>query len=95
MATRPASKFAAAALAGGLALVGMASTASAEGAPTAKKQPAPTVRRHVPPVFGTLCAPGTVATPFEMPIYDDATGLWVIGHETVWFCVPADLEPAG
>ena len=29
-----------------------------------------------------------------MPIYD-ADGLFVVGYETVWVCIPDDLEPAG
>lgn len=40
------------------------------------------------------CPPGYHPSPFEMPVYDD-DGLFVIGYETVWFCIPDDLEPAG
>ncbi|HEX7276731.1 MAG TPA: hypothetical protein VF244_05095 [Acidimicrobiales bacterium] len=40
------------------------------------------------------CAAGYHPSPFEMPIYD-ADGRFVIGHKTVWFCIPDDLEPAG
>lgn len=40
------------------------------------------------------CPPGYHLSPFEMPIYDEA-GLFVVGYETVWFCIPDDLEPAG
>lgn len=48
----------------------------------------------IPPIIVNRCPPGTVLTPFPMPIYDD-DGLFVIGHETVWYCLPEDLEPAG
>ena len=41
-----------------------------------------------------LCPGGTVATPFEQPIYDE-NDLFVVGYETVWFCIPVDVEPAG
>jgi len=41
------------------------------------------------------CPDGTFLSPFEMPIYDDNDGLFVVGYETVWFCLPDDLEPAG
>jgi hypothetical protein len=40
------------------------------------------------------CPAGYHLSPFEMPIYDD-DGLFVIGYETVWLCIPDDLEPAG
>lgn len=40
------------------------------------------------------CPAGSVLTPFDMPIYDES-GLFVVDLETVWVCVPADLEPAG
>lgn len=40
------------------------------------------------------CPEGTVASPFEMPIYDEDDGLFVVGFKTVWFCIPEDLEPA-
>lgn len=40
------------------------------------------------------CPDGTHLSPFDMPIYD-AKGLFVVGHETVWMCIPDDLEPAG
>lgn len=40
------------------------------------------------------CPPGHTPQPFDMPVYDDE-GLFVVGHETVWFCIPDDLEPAG
>lgn len=43
---------------------------------------------------GVTCPEGTFASPFEMPIYDDQ-GQFVVGYETVWFCLPGDLEPAG
>jgi hypothetical protein len=44
--------------------------------------------------FAPRCPAGTVLSPFDMPIYDEK-GLFVIGFETVWVCLPADLEPAG
>ncbi len=40
------------------------------------------------------CPKGQIQVPFEQPIYD-SDGLFVIGYETVYYCVPADLEPAG
>ena len=36
------------------------------------------------------CPEGTVLTPFEMPIYDKATGLFVVGFRTVYFCISED-----
>lgn len=52
-------------------------------------------RRHAGPTdLVARCPEGTFLSPFEMPIYDDA-GLFVVGYETVWFCLPDDLEPAG
>lgn len=54
--------------------------------------------REVPPVGGLKglisCPEGYHPSPFDMPIYDE-DGLFVIGHETVWICIPDDLEPAG
>ena len=43
--------------------------------------------------FVTPCPKGTVLTPFEMPIYDQA-GLFVVDYKTVYYCLPEDLEPA-
>ena len=40
------------------------------------------------------CPEGSYLSPFEMPIYD-ADGRFVVGYETVWYCIPDDLEPAG
>jgi len=40
------------------------------------------------------CPRGSSLQPYEMPIYDDR-GLFVIGHKTVWFCIPDDATPAG
>jgi hypothetical protein len=40
------------------------------------------------------CPEGYHLSPFEMPIYD-ADGRFVVGYETVRFCIPDDLEPAG
>ncbi len=47
---------------------------------------------QAPGGYGTRCPAGTFLSPFEMPIYD---GLFVIGYETIWYCLPNDLEPAG
>jgi len=44
--------------------------------------------------FAIRCPEGTFHSPFEMPIYDN-DGLFVVGYETVWFCLPDDLEPEG
>jgi hypothetical protein len=41
-----------------------------------------------------FCPVGTVATAFEMPIYD-VPGLFVVGYETVWFCIDANTQPVG
>jgi hypothetical protein len=46
------------------------------------------------PVFGTKCPAGTFLSPFQQPIYDE-DGLFVVGFETVWYCLPDDLRPAG
>lgn len=40
------------------------------------------------------CPAGSALSPFMMPIYDK-DGLFVVDFETVWFCLPKDLEPAG
>ncbi len=40
------------------------------------------------------CPDGYHLVPFQMPIYD-SDGLFVVGWETKWYCVPDDLEPAG
>jgi hypothetical protein len=45
--------------------------------------------------LGGNCPAGTTLSPFEMPIYDDDKGYFVVGYETVWFCLPNDLEPEG
>lgn len=45
-------------------------------------------------VLGARCPEGTFLSPFEKPIYDD-DGLFVVGYETVWYCLRDDLEPAG
>ena len=45
------------------------------------------------PGIVTPCPTGSVATPFEMPVYDKA-GLFVVCYKTVSFCIPEDLEPA-
>lgn len=42
-----------------------------------------------------VCPPGTTRVPFEMPIYDEETGLFVIGYETVYYCIPDNTQPAG
>ena len=41
----------------------------------------------------TPCPVGSVATPFEMPVYD-AAGLFVTCYKTISVCVPQGLEPA-
>ena len=55
---------------------------------------APTTKGPAKDLPAIFCPGGTVATAFDQPIYDD-DGLFVIGSETVWYCVPADLEPEG
>jgi hypothetical protein len=45
-------------------------------------------------VYGVTCPSGSQLSPFAMPIYDD-DGLFVVGYETVWFCLDDDLQPAG
>lgn len=45
-------------------------------------------------LFGARCPVGSALSPFDMPIYDD-DGLFVVGFETIWVCLPANLEPAG
>ncbi len=54
---------------------------------------------------GQLCPAGTEPSAFPMPIYDPIgpdgipgtadDGLFVDHFETVWYCLPEDLEPAG
>ena len=46
------------------------------------------------PGLAARCPAGSVATPFEMPVYDEE-GLFVVCYETVSVCIPEDLEPAG
>ena len=65
-----------------------AATTQVLAVPTETRTPA----KDLPAFF---CPGGTVATPFEHPIYDDATGLFVVDFEIVWYCLPADLEPEG
>lgn len=55
---------------------------------------APTTKGPAKDLPAFFCPGGTVATPFDQPIYDE-NGLFVIGYETVWYCLPADLEPEG
>ncbi len=43
--------------------------------------------------FVNPCPEDTVLTPYEMPIYDNK-GIFVVGYETVWYCIPENLEPA-
>ena len=61
---------------------------------------------HKPLGFaGQLCPAGTVASSFPMPVYDPIgpdgvsgtadDGLFVDHYETVWYCLPEDLEPEG
>lgn len=54
----------------------------------------PSRPNHVPPVIGSPCPEGTHLSPFDQPIYDEA-GLFVVGYETVWYCLPDNREPAG
>lgn len=55
-------------------------------------------RHHnpVPRELGGIfwCPEGSTPSPFDMPIYDEE-GLFVVGYETVWFCIPDDFEPQG
>lgn len=48
----------------------------------------------IAPVYAVQCPDGTTMTSFEMPIYD-ARGLFVVGYETVWFCIDDGLTPTG
>lgn len=41
-----------------------------------------------------FCVAPTSPVAFDMPIYDD-DGLFVVGYETVWFCIDTTLPPAG
>lgn len=45
------------------------------------------------PGLVTPCPAGSVPTPFQMPVYDNA-GLFVTCYKTISVCVPATLEPA-
>jgi hypothetical protein len=45
-------------------------------------------------LLGPGCPEGTVLIMWNKPIYD-ANGLFVIGWESVPYCIPEDLEPAG
>ncbi len=67
---------------------------SATSALKLRKRVDPGTAPQQPGGYGTRCPAGTFLSPFEMPIYD-AHGLFVIGYETVWYCLPNDLEPAG
>ena len=44
--------------------------------------------------YAVRCPDGYELQPFDMPIYDEE-GLFVIGHETVWFCIDPTAPPAG
>ncbi len=59
---------------------------------TTVKAPAP--RPTTGPIILINCPKGSTPSPFEMPIYDD-DGWFVVGYETVWFCIPDDFEPQG
>ncbi|MPY91857.1 MAG: hypothetical protein GEV08_01995 [Acidimicrobiia bacterium] len=50
--------------------------------------------RGMGPILGARCPEGTFLSPFEEPVYDD-DGLFVVGYETTWYCLPEDLEPSG
>lgn len=39
------------------------------------------------------CPEGTVLTPYEMPVYDEQ-GIFVVGYETVWYCIQEDTPIA-
>jgi len=66
-----------------------------------KERTSSSLRAPRDPVFTKLssiggfinCPEGTTPSAFPMPIYDAETGLWVIGYETVWFCIDDSLEP--
>lgn len=73
----------------------------AQASPVAQVEEFKQAERRQPPVppagidgFFNRCPEGSSPVPFDMPIYDDE-GLFVVGYETVWFCIPDDLEPAG
>ncbi|MGH8606421.1 MAG: hypothetical protein ACREX9_03070 [Gammaproteobacteria bacterium] len=74
---------------------GRLATASQDPAPPLKLRQRTDDDKDPNPVFGNRCPLGTFLSPFDMPIYDDEEGLFVVGYETVWFCLPEDLEPAG
>lgn len=42
-----------------------------------------------------VCAAGTIEVWFDVPVYDEETGWWVVDYIPTRFCVPEDLEPAG
>ena len=60
-----------------------------------KLRPLVEINEFGPTKYAARCPLGTILTPYDMPIYDEETGLFVVGYETVWFCLPEDLEPAG
>jgi hypothetical protein len=41
------------------------------------------------------CPAGTVESWFDVPVYDEATGLFVVDYVTTRFCIPENLPPAG
>jgi hypothetical protein len=62
----------------------------------AARTPAPTpAPSSGPSLAGPGCPEGEVLVMFDMPVYDEATGWFVVGSVPVPFCVDADLEPAG
>ena len=59
-----------------------------------RQRPEPGGVPQGPDDIGSKCPEGTFLSPFEMPIYD-SDGKFVIGYETVYYCLPIGLEPAG
>jgi hypothetical protein len=57
-------------------------------------QPQPSSGLGGSKILGTPCPKGQVHSSWQKPIYD-ANGLFVVGWETVYTCIPADLEPQG
>ena len=87
-------KFACGMAATTLTVLGLTTTASA-GTLAATKHDGRTRLPAVPAVLALVCGDDEVLTPFQMPIYDDEEGWFVVGWETVWYCIDEDLEPAG
>jgi hypothetical protein len=60
----------------------------------AARLPAPAPARPFGQLLGPSCPEGTILIMWDMPVYD-SDGLFVVGHVSVPFCIPEDLEPAG